>query len=230
MAAREPAQPLDVGGAERAVPDQEESEIPVPEDGDVSLGIALPERGEPGDRDLERADDLDRRIAIPAADGERAARGQMSQIVGHCLLGVEVTLGQGVRAARECREAIDHGHDDQVVTIGGTAHEAARLVLDQVDTRVRIDLAAVFGVTPAHQRDDRAVDLDRGDRPRAVSERRHHVDAPAGTDDEHVRARGQLIRRPEDARVEDREVAGRAHPDDRRERSHVELHGKRRRA
>jgi len=56
----------------------------------VTLRIALSRGGQSSDRDPERADDLCRRIAIPAADGQRASRGEMAEIIGHRLFRVEI--------------------------------------------------------------------------------------------------------------------------------------------
>ena len=196
----------------------------------MSTWIGRAPGGQSGDGDVERANDLGRGISIPARDGERATRREMAEVIGHRLLGVEVAFGQRVGAARERGEAVDHRHHHQVVAVAAAADEAARLVFDQPHPRVEIDRAAVGGVAPAHEVDDRTVDLDSGDRSRSVPKRCEHVDAATGADHQHARARGDLVRRAEDARVEHAEVARRGHPEDRRERAHVELHRERRRS
>src|SRR2546423_6300672 len=131
-------QALDIGGAVRAVAYQEKTEVPVAQDRDVTLRIALSERREAGDADLERADDLGRRIAIPTAGGERATGREMPEVVGHRLLRVEVALGQRVRAARKRSEAVDHRHHHEAVAVRGPAPEASRLLPDRTHAPIEV--------------------------------------------------------------------------------------------
>src|SRR6266852_4357983 len=103
----------------------------------------------------------------------------MTEIVLERLRRVEVAFGERVGTAREGGPAIDDRHRDKVVAIARAADVASGLVLDDANARGRVEIAAVVGELPAHESDDRAIDLDRVDRASSVDQCVLDVDATA---------------------------------------------------
>ena len=159
----------------------------------MRLRIQGAETTECADREIRRVEHLGRRLAIPAADGKRTVRVDVREVVAERFSCVEVALGERVRAARQGRQAVDHGHDHEVVLVGRALDEAAGLVVIDRDARSGVDVAAVIGELAPHQAGHTTVHFDRVDARGAVDERVLDIDPAARPDDEHMRSRHELV-------------------------------------
>ena len=85
----------------------------------------------------------------------------MPEVIEHRLFGVQVVLGQRVRARCQRGEAVDDGDRQHVVKLGRAADEAPRFVLEDVNAWIEVQAAAVLAVRATHERDLGAVHLHR---------------------------------------------------------------------
>ena len=138
--------------------------------------------------------DLARTVGVvPPRDREDAARRQPVEEVRPGFERVERILRQHERAARGRRPGVDQRDLDDVDRVAHARQVAARLVVDEADARVPIEMAGEVAEPAVDELEDARVDLDAGNPALAEHQRRQDVPAAAGADDNDLRGRADVV-------------------------------------